>query len=346
MTSPTPVTRRRFLQQAFAFSAAASLAGCGHSGTQTSSSPPSSPQEQTSHILLIGDWGTDVTPANQSQVASAMQAYVATQNISTGALLMLGDNFYGDLTGGAASSRWQTQFEQMYPASSFNCPVYAVPGNHDYQVDPVAKLDAELAYAQTGTSRWTMPSRYYRFTFPAQNPVITFIALDSNMPNEPAQPPPPDPSFYTPDPASVAAELQWLEQSLSQPLNTPFLATMAHHPVYSNGPHGDNQTLINSWDPLLRQYGVHLYLAGHDHDLQHLEFTGHPTSFVLSGGGGAPLVPLQAADAGRGPFAQQVSGFTHLELQPELMTVRHLNTDGTVLHAFSKTPAGEVTILT
>jgi hypothetical protein len=274
-----------------------------------------------------------------------MQTYAANQKISTDALFMLGDNFYGSLADGINSPRWQSQFEQMYPASTFTGPAYAVLGNHDYQVSPLAKVDAELAYAKAGTSRWTMPSRYYRFTFPAQNPVITFIALDSNMPNEPAQPLTSDPSFYTQDAASVAAQLQWLTQSLSQPLTTPFLSFIAHHPVYSNGPHGDNHTLINSWDPLLRQYGVHLYFAGHDHDLQHLEFAGHPTSFVLSGGGGAPLVALQVAGTLRGPFAQEVSGFTHLQLQSDLVTVRHVSSDGTVLHAFAKTPAGLVTLL-
>lgn len=346
MSSDTPLTRRRFLQQAFAFSAAATLAGCSQPTTQVISAPPSVAESKTSHLLVVGDWGWDATSANQSQVASAMQSYVATQKISADALLMLGDNFYGTMTDGASSSRWQTQFEQMYPASVFSGPAYAVLGNHDYQVAPVAKVDAELAYAQTGTSRWTMPSRYYRFTFPAQNPVITLIALDSNMPNEPAQPLPPNPTYYTQDATSVAAQLDWLTDTLAQPLTTPFLATIAHHPIYSNGPHNDNRTLINSWDPLLRQYGVHLYMAGHDHDLQHLEFTGHPTSFVLSGGGGAPLVALNAADAARGPFAQEISGFTHLELQAQLMTIRHIGVDGTVMHAFTKTPSGVVTILT
>lgn len=345
MSSDTPLTRRRFLHQAFAFSAAAALTSCGQSGTGSTSSPTGPAQEQTSHILMVGDWGTDTTPASQAQVASAMQAYVASQKISTGALFMLGDNFYGALPNGAASSRWQTQFEQIYPASMFNCPAYAVLGNHDYQVSPLAKVDAELAYGQGGSSRWTMPSRYYRFTFPAQNPVVTFIALDSNMPNEPAQPPPPDPSYFTQDANSAAAQLQWLTESLSESLTTPFLSVIAHHPVYSNGPHGDNQTLVRTWDPLLRQHGVHLYLAGHDHDLQHLEFAGHPTSFVLSGAGGAPLGALKTAEASRGPFAQEVSGFTHLQLQSSLMTIRHVNSTGTILHGFTKTPGGVVTIL-
>jgi hypothetical protein len=41
---------------------------------------------------------------------------------------------------------------------------------------------------------------------------------------------------------------------------------------------------------LWRRHNADLYLSGHDQDLQHLEFKGHPTSFVISGGGGAELV--------------------------------------------------------
>ncbi len=37
------------------------------------------------------------------------------------------------------------------------------------------------------------------------------------------------------------------------------------------------------------KHKVDMYLAGHDHDMQHQEFEGHPTSFVISGGGGTLL---------------------------------------------------------
>ena len=318
------LTRRRFLKQTFAFSAAASLVGCGQSANQIVNSVSAvARKEEVSHILMLGDWGSDGVPSSQQQVAIGMQTYVANQHISTDALIMLGDNFYGSLPGGTADPRWRTQFEQMYPASIFNCPAYATLGNHDYEGSKVA---TELAYAQTGNTRWTMPSRYYRFTFPSQNPVATFVCLDSNVPDDPTQ-------------------REWLTNILSEPLTTPFLAWFAHHPVYSNGPHGDNNALVTAWDPLLRKNGVHLYLAGHDHDLQHLEFAGHPTSFICSGGGGAPLYHLPLPAGARGPFAEMAFGFTHLQLQPNLMTIRHIGIDGTTLHAFTKTPDGHVTIL-
>ncbi len=120
---------------------------------------------------MVGDWGYDDDDhAGQSCVAAGMREYAKQHELKTQALLMLGDNWYGDLTGGVHSPRWQTQFEEMYPADVFACPAYAIPGNHDYQRWPESKVAAELEYARVGMNgasrtRWTMPSLWHRFGF-------------------------------------------------------------------------------------------------------------------------------------------------------------------------------------
>jgi tartrate-resistant acid phosphatase type 5 len=330
------LTRRRFLRQSFAFSAAATL-------TPLAFAKSLHADPKASHLLMLGDWGRR-TPDNAQQiVARALAAYTQQLGIHAQALLMLGDNWYDELPGGVDSPRWQTDFEQMYPSSVFNCPAYAIPGNHDYQIMPTSKLAAELAYAARGKTRWTMPSLWYRFEFPQKNPVITFIALDSNVHREDGKPDK-APNF-TLTPELQAQQLAWFKAELEKPLTTPFLVVMGHHPIYSNGPHGDHKVLIRDWDPLLQQHNVHLYLAGHDHDLQHLEFEGHPTSHFLSGGGGADLYNLKIEEAKRGPFAEKVHGFSHLEATHKQLTLRHIDPQGNVIHAFTKTPEGKVEIL-
>lgn len=337
-TAQIPINRRRFLRQTFAFSALAALGSApGIAARQIS-------DDSAAELLMVGDWGYDSHLTGQAGVAAGMRKYAEDLHLRAQALLMLGDNWYGQLEGGVNSPRWQTQFEQMYPAESFNCPAYAVLGNHDYQRWPMSKVDAELEYARLGKSRWFMPSLWYRFTFPAKNPLITFLALDSNMPS-----PDGDESKgvnFTLTPQQQAEQLAWLESELKRPRTTPFLAVMAHHPVYSDGPHGDHPVLIRDWDPLLRKYKVDLYLAGHDHDMQHLEFEGHPTSFFLSGGGGADLHTLKIDPAKRGPYGQRIYGFSHLSVTSHQITLRHLDSDRRILHAFSKTPEGKITFLT
>ncbi len=250
-------------------------------------------------------------------------------------LFLLGDNFYGTFKGGVNCPRWKTGFEDMYPESVFPGPCWAMLGNHDYDEENGLKLAAELEYAEAkpGT-RWTMPAKWYRVDWPAKNPILTCLVLDSNYKN----------GYCYLTPEEKARQLKWMNAELAKPRTAPWLICMGHHPIYSNGTHGDNQTLIKEWAPLFQQHNVPFYFCGHDHDLQHLEFDDVCTSFVISGGGGGHITKLKKPD--RGPFSQSVNGFTHLQVSRERIVVRHIDPQGRQLHAFSKTPAGHVEIVT
>lgn len=335
------LNRRRFLQQTVSFSALALWA----SRTALAKTVESAPG--AAELLMVGDWGY-AKPAAQEIVAKGMIAYTQQQKLNPQALLMLGDNWYDALKGGADSPRWKTNFEDMYPESVFDCPAYAILGNHDYQIMPVSKVDAELEYASRGNSRWTMPAKWYTFQFPKDNPLINFIALDSNMPHpasaKTGKEDKPSVNFTLTEEERVA-QLAWLEAELKKPRATPFTIVIGHHPVFSDGPHGDHPILIRDWDPLFRKYGVHAYFGGHDHDLQHLEFEDHPTTFFLSGGGGADLYDLKLDPSQRGPYGQKVYGFSRLSVTPAKLTLQHFDGEGQVLHAIEKTPEGKLTIL-
>ncbi len=324
-------SRRQFLQT-FGFSAAALLAG----RFDMRSAVPA--DARAKHVFLFGDWGAKDSAEPQQKVARAMASYAAGQGIHPAALFLLGDNFYGQMDGGADCPRWRTQFEEMYPVSQFDGPCYALLGNHDYNVEPAGKAEAQLAYAAAhpGT-RWTMPAKWYRFDFPQERPLVTFLALDSNY------------QTATAEKLSLTAEervaqAQWLRAELAKPRTTPFLVVCGHHPLYSNS--GDGQHLIAEWDALFREHAAHLYFCGHIHDLEHLEFEGHPTSFVVSGGGGTIVGDKKKnKSSALSRFSQGVHGFTHLEVHEERLIIRHVADDGARLHAFAKSPQGAVDLL-
>lgn len=325
-----PQNRREFIRS-FSFSAAALLGGTPLVRAAVASQPGAE------HLFLFGDWGA-VIDESQRKVATAMATYMEQERITPSALLLLGDNFYGQFEGGVNCPRWQTQFEDMYPKSTFPGSCYAILGNHDYNVEPADKLAAQLGYAAAhpGT-RWTLPSKWYRFDFPAKDPVVTFIMLDSNY-----QKATPEKQSLSPD--ERIAQANWLKAELAKPRTTKFLVVCGHHPLYSAG--GDNQVLIAEWDELLRQHGAHLYFAGHVHDLEHLELPGHPTSFVVSGGGGTTIrTAHENKSTAANTFGQNIHGFTHLEVQSDKLVVRHLSDVAGQLHAFSKTAEGKVTVL-
>lgn len=318
--------------------------------------------KNAAHAVVLGDWGwLDVVGPNdlrggdgyaaQMQVAEGMRHYLTNGKLKPEALFMLGDSWYGDLPGGAQSPRWAKQFEAMYPTELFPGPAYSMLGNHDYQKLPPTenKVEAELEYARTGRgldgrpTRWTMPARWYTFDFPARNPLMHCIVLDSNLPATNGRAP--QGADFTMTPAQHVEQLQWFEQQLQRPRTAPFVTVMAHHPVYSNGPHGDNAALVRDWDPLFRKYKVDLYMAGHDHDLQVLHFEDHPTTHFLSGGGGADLYVLKVDDLQRGPYAQEVHGFSHLSVSSRALELRHLDSSGRFLFGVRKAPGGKLEVV-
>jgi hypothetical protein len=320
------LSRRRFLRQTFEFSAAALLAGRAVAAPSAAAAPASG---ATAHLLAVGDCGVRGKDlSRQRAVSEAMARYAGSRRFRPDAVAMLGDNFYGGLgRAGVRSKRWQANVEAMYPADAFPGPVYGVLGNHDYSDGAAGgSAAAQLAYRQyVPDSRWTMPGRWYRFTLgpDGDQPLATVLVIDTNF-------------VFNGGLSSGDRKRQWawLQRELSRTPTSPFLFVFGHHPVFSNGSHGDTQSLVDHLDPLLRRRHVDLYLSGHDHDLQHLEFEGHPTSFVVSGAGGARA--REVRERKRGAFARAVYGFTHVEVADDRFTVYHVDANGSVLHTFTK----------
>ena len=312
------------LQQSFCFSAAMMLGR-----RSVAAGTAAAPAAGKLHSLMIGDWGWHKDMRAQTAVARGMAGYMTDKGILPKNMFLLGDNFYGPFKDGVKCTRWKEQFSDIYPKKDFPFPFHAILGNHDYDDEPVTKLEAELTYqkANPGT-RWNMPAKWYRLEYgPGEKPLVTVLALDSNYKN----------SKVSLTPVEREAQLAWFKAELEKPLTTPWLIVIGHHPLYSNGVHGDNPQLIKEWEPLFRKHKVHAYICGHDHDLQHIEFKDHPTSFVISGGGGARVRELVQE---KGPFAKAVYGFTHMEVDERSLIIRHIDANRNLLHSFEKKTDG------
>lgn len=327
------LTRRGALQTLFCASAALAL-----NLRPRQLSAESFAADET-HLLSIGDFGSQ--GKEQEAVSRAMQKYVADHRLRTAGLLLLGDNFYSKMEGGVKSKRWDTGFESMYPATSFPGPCWAVLGNHDYH-DNAGGQDTQLAYAKdTPGTRWTMPAKWYRVDLPAAEPVVTMFFLDSDLRSVSG-----GRTAGGQQRASLTAEEEeqqaaWLKGELAKP-RAKFTLAIGHHPLYSNGAHGDTQSLVAAWGGVFQKHGVHMYLCGHDHDLQHLELDGLKTSFVVSGGGGARVRKLKSDR--KTPYGKDVYGFSHLSFSRDRLTLRHIDANGMQVHAFTKLADGTVNL--
>ncbi len=112
-------------------------------------------------------------------------------------------------------------------------------GNHDYKD---GKDAIELEYAKANPqSRWKLPARWYRLDIPHENPLVTVLMLDS------------DRDLMAKD--LWTEEAKWIEAELSKPRGTWTLCC-AHHPLFTNGGHGDNGPLKSLWGPMFEKYKV------------------------------------------------------------------------------------------
>jgi tartrate-resistant acid phosphatase type 5 len=306
--APPSLKRREFLKTGLLFSASLMAPRLASSAT---------PEPGSINLLCFGDWGTKASDP-QRAVAHALQTYSRAGNLTPDALLLLGDNFYGPLSG-VDSPRWKIEFEDMYPAKAFPGPCYAVLGNHDYDDQPGGQ-EMQLAYARQPGTRWKMPSLWYRVDLPAKNPVVTLLCLDTH--------------FAKLSPAEISAQQAWLEAQFAAPRTSDWLLVCGHHPIVASGGHHKEDPRLVPWKTLFGQHGVDAYICGHEHDLQHLRAEGVSTDWYVSGGGGQNLHPVKITDETH--FGEAAFGFLHLAASPQTLSASFIGTNAKPLYTFER----------
>jgi hypothetical protein len=218
--------------------------------TQISLNPDSAQKAPQSYrFIAFGDWGAGTA----YQKAVAKQAYLQYQRAPFDSVLMLGDNIYEK---GDVNKLGKAYFTDTYaPLISQGVQFIVALGNHD--VIGGFKTD-QLRF-------FKMPGDYYQ----VHKPLVDFFVLETN--------------FYAGD----KIQQQWLAYALKNS-RAPWKIVMGHQPIYSSGWEGGSPNFEKTLQPLLERYHVQLYLAGHDHNYEHLKAI-NGVQYIVSGGGGAYL---------------------------------------------------------
>lgn len=232
------------------------------------------PTDQPIRVLAFGDYGDG--SRHQKDVAAAMLKYHRQRPFDFA--ITLGDNFYNKGMKGLDDPRWKKWWDELY--NPLGIHFYATLGNHDYGF-PESPA-AEIRYSQQSPS-WRMPATQYTFT---AGPV-QFFALDTEV--------------------MSSEQIEWLKKELHA-CRSRWKVVYGHHPIYSHGRHGDSKNLIRDLLPVL-QGQADIYLAGHDHDMQHLKPEGDLHFFVAGSAG--KLRPIKPGE--RSLFAKSALGFAVLE---------------------------------
>ena len=257
-----PVT----IREAFAYLVArwpSNTISASSSGTAAedavSSSSASDSEDPVFDIIAFGDWGNPRHPEYLEPVASLLSDWYS----STGAVFLLGDNFYPKGINASLGVRDPAfrLFSRILAPSTVSANFYVIFGNHDYLGSP----DAQIEYTNVHP-KWKFPRPYYFKSFRTSVGRICAWFLDT------------DKDHFD------EIQARWLNNTLRDETNDCLYKIVSgHHPIFDGGEYRSNEHLIANLLPILTRYNVHIYLAGHEHQSQILHSPTLPTTFLIAG---------------------------------------------------------------
>ena len=231
----------------------------------------------------VGDTGGVNTPTYIENVASYMESDFSGNDVSKHPSFFyhLGDVVYYD-------GELANYFPEFYePYMNYPAPIFAIPGNHDGDVDPQTKESSLEGFVRNFCSQipghtpeagdsarttMTQPNVYWTLL----TPLLTVIGLYSNCP-EGGQ--------------LSQAQIDWFESELKTAPDDRALIVAVHHPIYSAyGAKPGSQHLYSVLENAVQVAGrlPDLVLSGHVHNYQRFTgvLNGHNVPMIVAGAGG------------------------------------------------------------
>jgi len=208
----------------------------------------------------------------------------------------------GDLVDSGTSMSWWSTFFIAEHDLLATAPVYPALGNHEQNSPLYFSL-----FSLPGNERW------YSFdSGPAH-----FVSLDVASSN------------YKPG----SEQYNWLLRDLQDTMR-PWKIVYMHYPAYAYAPVGGSVQAIRDYlVPLFEMYGVQLVLSGHDHFYQRNVVNG--VTYVVTGGGGAPLYPVGVGSTT--VYAESTYEFMKISIAGPTLSSVAVRLDGSEFDSFNLT---------
>jgi hypothetical protein len=126
-------------------------------------------------------------------------------------------------------------------------------------------------------------------------------------------------------------QYEWLVSDLAS-TSKPWKFVFFHIPPYSSGGHGSDLNVRQTLCPLFEQYGVTIVFTGHDHSYERSVANG--VTYIVTGGGGAPLYP-EAHDNPASVYFTSVHHFVRITLSGDTLYGVAIKPDGTEFDPFT-----------
>jgi hypothetical protein len=234
---------------------------------------------------MVGDTGGVKSPQPQQITAMHMESDFNLPNPGDRPAFFyhLGDvvYYYG------ATSEYYSQFYEPYKL--YPAPIFAIPGNHDGDVDPTVNppppsleafvrnfcAAAPVMTPEAGDAprqAMTQPNVYWTL----EAPFVTIVGLYTNVPEG---------GVVQPD------QVAWFTAELQNAPADKALLVALHHPIYSaDSHHGGSQTMGQMLDQAMQNSGrtPDAVFTAHVHDYQRFTRTvnGRQIPYIVAGAGG------------------------------------------------------------
>jgi tartrate-resistant acid phosphatase type 5 len=273
------------------------------------------------NFLVIGDWGRS---GEYFQKETALQLGYASHDIDAEFIVSTGDNIYPKGVISTADPLWKRSFEDIYTSHSLMINWYPVLGNHDYAGDP----EAEIAYSKV-SRRWNMPARYHSFEQVSEDGTkVLFVFMDTSPFEKRYYRDSQEPFRSNVAAQDTAAQKAWLRKTLAAS-DAKWKIVFGHHPMHSAGPrNGKTADIASSFQPDFEKAGVDLYMAGHEHSLQHIQLSKGLHHFIS--GAGSEVTPVK--NDGFSKFAAASHGFFTVSINKEGALFQAVDQEGKILY--------------
>lgn len=225
---------------------------------------------------------------------------------------------------------WNTNYEYIYSHPELMLDWYPVLGNHEYRGNTQAVLD------YSGVSRrWCMPARYYDKSFEVGDSSSLKVVFIDTAPLIDKYHKESEESYRDVAAQDMEAQLHWIDSVLNASHET-WKIVIGHHPVYAQTPKDEieRENLQQRLDPLLRKYGVDMYIAGHIHNFQHIKVSGSDVDYVVNS---SASLSRKVSEIEGTQYCSPEPGFSVVSVSDKDLNLYMLDKTGHVLHTVTRT---------
>ena len=247
------------------------------------------------NILSLGDWGSASLGGyhlrNAESTSDAMKIYASEYKPKL--ILNTGDNFYYCGIQNTSDPQINTDYITLF--GNIGLPWYNTLGNHDYGFNPAAQLQLNQSIPS-----WIMDDRYYHRRVILSNITLNIIVLDTNpcindyRGEDRAKWDPCNIQYPTcsPMPGECMFHQNIIAQDCKKQLDW-FNATVSnispHEWVFVLGHHKADEVDTENFLSIINSDRVHLYLNGHNHNLEHYSIDENP-KYITTGAAGMVIL--------------------------------------------------------